>query len=86
MSPLEYWKMEGSVFSSGFYQYEVHPQTCTGSEGDGDFTSAPKGQEMNWPVLSTKGASLIAQTVKNLPAMQKTPVQFLGQEGPLEKG
>ena len=30
--------------------------------------------------------SLIAQLVKNLPAMQETPVQFLGQEDPLEKG
>ena len=30
------------------------------------------------------GASLIAQLVKNLPAMQKTPVQFLGQEDPPE--
>ena len=32
------------------------------------------------------GASLVAQLVKNLPAMQKTPVQFLGQEFPLEMG
>ena len=31
-------------------------------------------------------ASLIAQLVKNLPAMQETPVQFLGREDPLEKG
>ena len=31
-------------------------------------------------------ASLIAQLVKNLPAVQETPVQFLGQEDPLEKG
>ena len=31
-------------------------------------------------------ASLIAQLVKNLPAMQKILVQFLGQEDPLEKG
>ena len=31
-------------------------------------------------------ASLIAQLVKNPPAMQETPVQFLGQEDPLEKG
>ena len=30
-------------------------------------------------------ASLVAQSVKNLPAMQKTWVQFLGQEDPLEK-
>ena len=32
------------------------------------------------------GASLIAQSVKNAPAMQVTLVRFLGQEGPLEKG
>ena len=31
-------------------------------------------------------ASLVAQLVKNLPAMQETPVQFLGQENLLEKG
>ena len=30
-------------------------------------------------------SSLIAQLVKNLPAMQETQVQFLGQEDPLEK-
>ena len=29
---------------------------------------------------------LVAQMVKNLPAMQETPVQFLGQENTLEKG
>ena len=32
------------------------------------------------------GISLIAQLVKNPPAMQETLVQFLGQENPLEKG
>ena len=31
-------------------------------------------------------ASLIAKLVKNLPAMQETLAQFLGQEDPLEKG
>ena len=30
--------------------------------------------------------SLVAQLVKNPPAMQDTPVQFLGQEDPLAKG
>ena len=30
--------------------------------------------------------SLLAQLVKNQPAMQETPVPFLGQEDPLEKG
>ena len=41
----------------------------------GFFTTAPPG----------KGASLVAQLVKNLPAMQETSVQFLGREDPLEK-
>ena len=31
-------------------------------------------------------ASLVAQMLKNLPAMQETWVQFLGWEDPLEKG
>ena len=31
-------------------------------------------------------ASLVVQPVKNLPEMQKTPIQFLGWEDPLEKG
>ena len=32
-----------------------------------------------------KGASLVAQLLKNPPAMQETPVLFLGREDPLEK-
>ena len=32
------------------------------------------------------GASLIVLLVKNMPAMQETLVQFLGQEDSLEKG
>ena len=30
--------------------------------------------------------SLVAQTIKNLPAMQETQLQSLGREDPLEKG
>ena len=33
-----------------------------------------------------KRASLLAQLVKNLPALQETLVQFLTWEDPLEKG
>ena len=36
--------------------------------------------------LWEKGASLIAQLVKNLPVMQETWVRSLGWEDPLEKG
>ena len=32
-----------------------------------------------------QGASLVAQTVKNLPVMQETQVQSLDQEDPLEE-
>ena len=36
--------------------------------------------------LMPSGASLIAQLVKNLPAMQENWVQSLGWEDPMEKG
>ena len=31
-------------------------------------------------------ASLVTQKIKNLPAVQETQIQSLGQEDPLEKG
>ena len=37
-------------------------------------------------MVDLKEASLVAQLVKNLPAMQETPVRFLGQKYLLEKG
>ena len=37
-------------------------------------------------MLILQRASLIAQVVKNPPAMQETPIQFLGRKDPLEKG
>ena len=36
--------------------------------------------------LTFPRASLVAQVVKYLPAMQETQVQFLGREDPLQKG
>ena len=36
--------------------------------------------------LPKKGASLVAQMIKNLPAILETQVQSLGWEDPLEKG
>ena len=35
---------------------------------------------------SSFGASLVAQLVKNPPAMHETPAGLLGQEDPLKKG
>ena len=37
-------------------------------------------------LVPTQGASLVAQLVNNLPAMQETRVPSLGWEDPLEKG
>ena len=56
----------------------------------GDPGSIPRlgrstGEGIGYP-LQNSWASLVAQLVKNLPAMQETPIQFLGWEDPLEKG
>ena len=54
------------------------PNHWTGRE----FPKLPLSEELMW-----KGrASLVAQLVKNPPAMQKTWVRSLGWEDPLEKG
>ena len=37
-------------------------------------------------ILRHKQASLVAQMVKNVPAMEETRVQSLRQEDPLKKG
>ena len=42
-------------------------------------------QFKNHSFIPSNWLSLVAQMVKNLPAMQKTQVQSLGQEDPLEK-
>ena len=56
----------------------------------GDLGSIPgsersSGEGIGYP-LQYSWAFLVAQLVKNLPAMQETPVQFLGWANPLEKG
>ena len=43
------------------------------------------GEGIGYP-LQYSWASLVAQVVKNLPAMQETWVQHLGWEDPLEEG
>ena len=47
---------------------------------------ALKGNNDDLVFTKVSGAPLIAQLVKNLPAMQETPVRFLSWEDPLEKG
>ena len=63
-----------------------------GPTRDSGFTEVLRGVEQDslwvWEALPcpTPPASLVAQSVKNLPAMQEAWVQSLGQEDPLEKG
>ena len=48
------------------------------------FWTSPQNLGLSPPDVSDM-SSLVAQLVKNLPAMQETWVQFLGWEDPLEK-
>ena len=43
-------------------------------------------ENTKWWKRPVKTASLVAQMIKNLPAMQETQVQFLGWKDPLEMG
>ena len=69
------------------------PHSSVGKESAcnaGDPSSIPgsgrsPGEGIGYP-LQYSWASLVAQLVKNLPAMQETPVRFLDQEDPLEEG
>ena len=47
---------------------------------------AAEGKKIVTSKIAKIGASLVAQLVKNPPAMQETLAQFLGQKDPLGKG
>ena len=60
--------------------------TCnTGDPGSIPGSGRSPGERKGYP-LQYSWASLVAQLVKNLPAMRETPVPFLGWEDPLEEG
>ena len=69
------------------------PGSSAGKESGcnaGDPSSIPNsgrsgGEGIGYP-LQYSWAFLVAQLIKNLPAMQETLLRFLGWEGPLEKG
>ena len=47
--------------------------------------ASPVSPALHADTLPLYGASLVAQMVKNPPAVQETPVQFLGREDPPEE-
>ena len=79
--------MQSLGFSRGLTDSSVGKESACNA---GDPSSIPglgrsPGEGIGYPLQYTWG-SLVAQLVKNLPAMQETPVRFLGWEDPLEKG
>ena len=77
---------------AGFQGYVGFPDSAVGKESTcsaGDPISIPgsgtsAGEEIDYP-FQYSWSSLVAQLVKNLPAMQETPLQFLGGKNLLEK-
>ena len=49
-------------------------------------TSHASKKSLDLSVIKSERASLVAQLVKNPPAMQETPVRFLGWENPIGEG
>ena len=54
--------------------------------GGGDIGIGDFFKRLLYDHTKSCGASLVAQTIKNLPAMRKTQVPSLGREDSLEKG
>ena len=71
----------------GFPDISVGKESTSNARDTGVITGLGRsaGEGIGYP-LQHSWASLVAQLVKNPPAMRETWVQSLGWEGPLEKG
>ena len=80
-------KYNRSTMVVGFPDSSVGKEpTCNaGDSGTIPGSGRSRGEGIDYP-FQCSWASLVAQLVKNLPAMQETPVQFLGWEDLLERG
>ena len=97
---LQYNEEERHTKPSIIILYETYTMVELGSPGGSDSrksacnagdlglipgSGSSPGEGIGYP-LQYSLASLVAQTVKNPPAMQETRARFLGQEVPLERG
>ena len=75
------------VLCRGFPHSSVGKESAYNAGGPGSIPGSGRsaGEGIGYP-LQYSWASLVAQLVKNPPAMWETWVQFLGWEDPLEKG
>ena len=83
-------KAKGTLSSINFVPLEQSSPSKESGCNAGDLSSIPGlggslGDGIGYPVQYS-WASLVAQLIKNPPAMQETWVQSLGWEDPLEKG
>ena len=71
----------------GFLDSSVGKESACSAGDPGSIPELERsaGEGIGYP-LQHSWASLVAQLVKNPPAMRETWVQSLGWEGPLEKG
>ena len=87
------WASFSPAFCMMYSAYKGFPHSSVGKESTcnaGDTSSIPglgrsPREGLGYP-LQYSWASLVAQLVKNLPAMEETWVQSLGWEDPLEEG
>ena len=84
--------MEGTIallliMPTGFLGSSAGKESASNAGDPGWFPGwgRPPGEGIGY-LLQYSWASLVAQLIKNPPAMQETLVQFLGQEDPLAKG
>ena len=75
------------LFRPGCQVY--NPDSTTWTKPKNSMCEAPCRNDANAFIstpIKKRGASLVAQLVKDLAAIQDTPLQFLGWEDSLEKG
>ena len=77
----------GPTQTLGFPDSSVDKESACNAGDPGSIPGLGRsaGEGIGYP-LQYSWASLVAQLVKNLPAMRETCVQSLGWEEPLEKG
>ena len=72
---LKFWFQKHSQITSNTFYYSWN-----------ELTSMTASRQIDKTALWKRRASLITQLVKSPPAIQETPVWFLGREDPIEKG
>ena len=83
----QYMQTEFVVLGLGFPENSAGKESICSARDPGQIAGSGEspGEGIGYP-LQYSLASLVAQMVKNLPAMWETWVQSLGWEDPLEKG